>query len=304
MRLQVVYVLSMVLTLAGCGERTSKGVVLESSIEKLIPGDTVILAGVQFTELQDTAAYKRLAEQHLLPQLEEFSKRTKLDVRKDLKELVLASNGKESVMMARGEFRNPAELEAMLEKEGAKRIAAGNVTLFGDEQGAVAFLGDLAIAGKIGHLKTVLSGPPMDDANKRAVLVKAASLPRERQVWAVAVGGFAPMPLPETGNLANLNRVFRSMETAALTLDFTKGVNLSATGLCASEKDARQIHDLLRGLVGFGRLSTPSDQLEMLRFFDAIKIDHSDRQVKLNADVPMDMLEKFLKLTERRRPAA
>ncbi len=300
----MVFAVSIALALAGCGERASKGVVLESSIEKLIPGDTVVLAGLHFTELQNTAAYKRLGEQHLIPQLDEFSKRTGIDVRREIKELVLASNGKDTVMMARGEFQNPAGIEAKLEKEGARRIAAGNTTLLGNEQGAVSFLGNIAIAGKTEYLKSVLSGPVLDDSNKRAVLAKAAALPREKQVWAVAVGGFAPMPLPETGNLANLSRVFRSMETAAMTLDFTNGVNLSATGLCANEKDARQIHDLLRGLIGFGRLSTPSEQLEMLRFFDAIKIDHADRQVKVNADVPMDMLEKFLKLTGRQRPAA
>jgi hypothetical protein len=160
------------------------------------------------------------------------------------------------------------------------------------------------VAGRPSLLKTVLSGTKVDDEKKRAILHRVAALPQDRPVWAVAIGGFSPMPLPDTGNLANLGRIFQSLRTVSMTVGLNDGLSLAASGLCGNEKDAKQLHDMLRGLIGFGRLSTPTDKPEMLRFFDGIKVDHAESTVKVNADVPLDLVEFFLSLTGKRKPAA
>jgi hypothetical protein len=56
---------------------------------------------------------------------------------------------------------------------------------------------------------------------------------------------------------------------------------------------ARQIHDALRGLIGIGRLSTPDNQRELLRFFDAIQVSQEDRTVRVRASIPLDLLIAF-----------
>ncbi|MCZ2148554.1 MAG: hypothetical protein LC126_12355 [Bryobacterales bacterium] len=293
------------LLLASCAPQPRKGVVLETSIERYIPGDTVVLAGASVERLLATPLYKRLVSEQKLPQLDEFARKTRLDPRKDIQELLAASNGKDTIMIARVRINDAAALEAALEKEGARRIPFEKYTLFGSGDGAVVFVNDsIALAGRADHLKTVLSGGREDDAKKRAVLGELSKLSPERQLWAVAIGGFAPMPLPETGNLANLNRVFQSLQSVTMTVDLSNGVNLAATGVCGKENDARQLKDMLRGLIGFGRLSTPSDKPEMLRFFDGIQVDQAGGTVNLRAVVPMDMVDYFLKLTEKPKPAA
>ncbi|MBI3679931.1 MAG: hypothetical protein HY235_05985 [Acidobacteria bacterium] len=292
--------LALALALAGCKQSSRTGIALDASIEKLIPADTVVLAGARLEQMRATTLYQRLMGEQKIAPLDEFAKKTGLDPRRDLIELVIASNGKDALMIARVRIGNPSTLEALLEKEGAKRTVFEGHTLLGSESGAVVFLnGGLVAAGRPAQLKEALAGKSADDTKKKAVLGKSASLPADRHIWVVAMGGFPPMPLPETGNLANLNRVFQSLDTVTMTLDLKQGISLSATGLCNNDKDAKQLHDMLRGLIGFGRLSTPTDQPEMLRFFDGIKVDHRERTVKLNADVPMDMVDYFLKLTER-----
>lgn len=304
-RMRTAAALALIAFACACSRTSTKGVALDASIEKLIPGDTVVLAGVRVTEVEASPVYQRLMGGRMFPELEKFAKQTGLDPRKDLKEVVFASNGRSAVMIASGNIADIPKLEALLEKEGARRMQAGSYTLLGNDDAAVCFVNNsIAIAGKTASLMDVLSGKPTDDLKKRNVLAKTASLPRNKHIWVVAVGGFAPMPLPEQGNLANLNRIFQSLDTTLLTLDLRDGVSLSAQGFCTDDAGARQLHATLRGLIGFGRLSTSGDNPELLRFYDSIKVEQDKSEVRLNADVPMDMVERFLKLTEKRKPAA
>lgn len=302
------YALPIVLAvaLAGCKHiQQSKNSPVESSIDKLIPGDTVILARAHFEEIKKSPLYTRLIAGQKIEVLDDFARKSGLDPRRDLIELVIASNGREAVTIARGRIPDAAPLEALLEKEGARRFKINEFNMLGNEEGAVSFLdGGLVVAGRTPHLRRVLGTPAGDDSKKRAVMAQAATVGKDKPIWAVATAGFAPMPLPETGNLANLGQVFRSIENVAMSIDLTTGFNLAATGICSTDKDAKGLHDLLRGLIGFGRLSTPTDRPEMLRFFDGIKVDHTERTVKLNADVPMDLVEYFIRITGNRRPAA
>ena len=206
--------------------------------------------------------------------------------------------------MVRGRFEDPKSLESLLEKEGARRVTSGTHTILTKDEAGVVFIDKtIALAAKMPYLQTALT-PKGDDNNKRNVLFQVSELPQDKHIWGVAIGGFAPIPLPQTGNLANLNRIFRSLETVTMTLDMKDGLSLDAMGQCGDEKDAKQLHDMLRALIGFGRLSTPSDKPEMLRFFDRIKVDHAKRKVEVNADVPMDMVDYFLSITGQKRPAA
>lgn len=283
---------------------SEKGVVLPRSIEDHIPPDTVVLIGARVAKIQDTAIYHRLADGKNFKELDDFVTKTRLDPRKDIEEVVFASNGKEGVMIVRGRFEDPKAIEALLEKEGARRVSVGGRTVMASSDAGVVFIDkNIALAGRMPYLESAITTKG-DDNNKRSVLGQVAELPQDKHLWGVAVGGFAPIPLPATGNLANLNRVFRSLETVTLTLDMKDGLSLEAMGQCGDEKDAKQLHDMLRALIGFGRLSTPSDKPELLRFFDRIKVDHAKRKVEVNADVPMDMVDYFLSITGQKRPAA
>lgn len=293
------------LLLAGCANQPSKGVALETSIEKLIPGDTVVLAGAHIKEIQSSPLYVRLMGDKKLPELESFVKQTGLDPRKDVTELIVASNGKDTLMIARGHIESIPTLEGLLEKQGATSSMFEGHKLLGSDNGSVSFLSNsVAIAGTTARVKEVLAGKTGDDSKKRQVLAKVAKIEHDKHVWVVAIGGFSPMPLPEQGNLANLARIFQSLDTTLVTLDLSHGLSLMAQGFCTDGEGAKQLHNTLRGLIGFGRLSTPGDNPEMLRFFDSIKVEQTDRQVRVNADVPMDMVDRFLKLTEKKKPSA
>jgi hypothetical protein len=276
-------------------------------LEGYIPADTVILFGARVDQIRTTPLYERLVKEKKIAALDDFARRTGLDPRKDLQEFLIASNGKEALMMAKGRIENSIALEELLVKDGAMRQAFdGHTLLTGDSGQSVVFVANrLALAGSTELLKKALAkseGEAVEDTNRRAVLARVGLLPKDRHMWVVAVGGWAPMPLPETGNLANLNRVFQSLESVTMTMSLSDGVSLNAAGTCNDERGAKQLHDMLRGLIGFGRLSTPSDRPEMLRFFDGVQVDHSKKEVKVDATVPKDLVDVFLQATGRRKP--
>ena len=65
---------------------------------------------------------------------------------------------------------------------------------------------------------------------------------------------------------------------------------------CKTERDAKFVHDLVRGLVGFGRLNTPDNQPDLLKLYDAIQVTQQQAQTKVTADVPQELADKFLDL--------
>lgn len=300
MRVSCLIPVAALAALTACtADPSRKGIALPASIERFIPADTVVLAGARIDQIHATPLYQRLMTDRKIPELDRFVQQTGLDPRRDLQEIVVASNGKQTLLIARGRMADTARLEQMLVQQGAERVPLQKYSLLASKDQSVVFIDQsIALAAPLEHLKAVLS---QAGGAKPAILQQVSALAGTRHVWAVATGGFAPVPLPESGNLANLNRVFQSLENVSMTMDLSDGLNLAAAGLCNDEKNARQLHDMLRGLIGFGRLSTPSDRPELLRFFDGVRVDHDHRKVKVDAAVPMDLVDQFLAVTEGER---
>jgi hypothetical protein len=50
-----------------------------------------------------------------------------------------------------------------------------------------------------------------------------------------------------------------------------------------------------------GRLSTKSDQPDMLKVYDSIQVDQDQSSVKISAKLPQDLVDKFLQMWMQRR---
>src|SRR5205823_8866137 len=104
----------------------------------------------------------------------------------------------------------------------------------------------------------------------------------------------------QAGNLSNITRIVRSIESATATVDLRSGISASAKGECRTEQDAKNLSDAARGMVGMGRLSVPENQPEMLRLFDGIKVEQKQGAVQLNVNIPPDLIDKMLQMTDTR----
>lgn len=266
---------------------------MDPALETMVPPDTVLLVGTRLEALLKTPVYQKYFAGAQFSQVEDFARRTGLDPRKDLWELLFVSNGHSGVLLGRGKFAN--EMEPKLEKEGAERFGYKGFNLIGNERGAVMFINSsTAAVGEIAALHSLIDqrdqshGPPAP----LAALMK--DIPSDAQFWGAYTGGSITLPLD--GNLANVNKLLGYVQNGSLYFDLRNGLAGVVNANCSSEQGAQEVQGALRALVGIGRLSTPKDQPDLAQVYDSIRVTQDSRRVKLYIDVPQTMVDKFLSL--------
>jgi hypothetical protein len=257
-----------------------------------IPPDTLALAGVRVEQFRATPLYRKLAGSGRLPRFDEFRAATGFDPERDVSELLLANDGKNSLLIARGTFEGKAAASV-------KTSVYQGYTLYGNSETAVfTFIGkSIVLAGPAAVVRAAIDRHKGGHHDAPAdLLARAEALPGDAQVWAVEHGwtGFPAETLQEMGNAANLNRVLQSVEDAAMSADLRAGVRAAATGDCRTAQDAKTLSESLRGLVGLGRLSVPENQPDLLRAFDGIRVEQDGRAVKIDVDIPQDLAGRLL----------
>ena len=295
MRLLCAAVLCLALT--GCQAKKSESLHIDPALESLVPADTMFVVGANVDAIRDTPVFQKLLSQMPLPQLDEFSRRTGLDPRKDLSQILTCSNGKTGLLLARGKFK-AQELEARLEANGAKPFPYKKYRLFGDERAAFFVLNaSTVIGGPAAELRSIIDGtsarglPP-------ALRDLLRSLPAGDQIYAALAGGLEGLNLaiPQDSNLGNIVNVLRAIDSATLGMDLHSGIAATAEVTSKTERDAKFVHDMVKGIVGLGRLNTPDSHPELLKLYDAIKVDQQQTHTKVTADIPPDLADRFLDL--------
>ena len=283
------------LALAGCGTKKTGSVRIDPALESLIPADTVFIVGANIDAVRETSVYQKLLSRVPLPQLDEFTRQTGLDPRKDLAEVLSCSNGKNGVLMARGKFNVP-DLEKRLEARGAARSSYKNHSVFGSDRLSFVFLNaSTAIAGTEGNVRSIIdrgsSGglpAPLRD------LVR--TLPANDQIWAALSGGLQSLNVPHNSNLENVVSALKTVDTATIGMDLSKGIGFKAEVACKTERDAKFVHDMVKGVVGIGRLNTPDSHPELLQLYDAIQVTEQQNHTLVTAEIPTELADRFLDL--------
>jgi hypothetical protein len=291
-----VAILFVAALLASCQRSTTTTAVrVDPALATLVPPDATLLVGAKLDKLRETAVYQKHFDQMPLPRLDDFAKQTGLDPRKDVWEMLFASNGSWGVLMARGKFPT-SELEPRLEQQGATRTRYKGYSLFGDDRNAAFFMNSsTAIAGSTPALKTIIDNRDRSSGGIPPALQPLVNLiPRASQFWAVFNGTLASLPFPNDSNLGNVNQFIRSVQNGRFSASLTNGLDFQASGTCDTGPGAKQIHDLLKGLIGMGRLSTPDNRPDLLKVYDSIDVQQQGNVVNVSASVPQDVVDKFL----------
>jgi hypothetical protein len=285
------------LVLAGCQANKTGPVRIDPALEALIPADTVFLVSGNIDAVRETPVYQKLLSRVPLTQLDEFTRQTGLDPRKDLTQVLSCSNGKNGVLMARGKFNIP-DLEKRLQARGASRTSYKNHDLFESQRLSFLFLnGSTALVGQAADLHSILdrgSAGGLPPALRDVV----RTIPANDQVWAALTGGVQSLNLavPRDSNLANIVSALKSIDTATIGMDLSSGIGLNVQVACKTERDAKFVHDMLKGVVGIGRLNTPDNHPELLQLYDAIQITVQQNHAQVTAQIPADLADRFLDL--------
>ena len=293
--------LAIPVAILGCScAQTGGGARIDQALAALVPADTILLSGIRMNELRATPLYTKMLSQQRLSELDDFAKQTNFDPRKDVNEMLLASNSVESVLLARGNFKIQAPA-------GMKKSIYKGATLYGKTGGAYAILdATTAVAGVESAVRRAIDQKQSGRPGPASLLDRARALPGSGQLWFVSSGwGTLPERLAgDAGNLSNMGRLLRTIENASGTADLRSGITATLIGQCRTDPDAKNLGDAARGMVGLGRLSVPENQPEMLRVFDGIKVEQKQRTVQVNVSISPDLIDKLLKMTETRPKAS
>lgn len=282
---------------------------VDNVLARLVPPDSVSLFGARMEQLKSTPLYQKLVGQQKLPQLDEFTEATGFDPRRDVRDLLVASSGKakSGVLLARGSFHITAELSKMKE---LRRLDYHGYVIWtnpAEDSGFCIMDSTLAIAGPIAGLHEALDQyKAKPAASTAALLTKARAVPNQFQLWVVSTGGadFIANNLPDEGPAANFRKIFHSLENTNMEADLSHGLAAIAEGNCRTDLDAKNLGDAARGLIGFGRLSVPDNQPELLRIWDNIQVERADKTVRINANIPQELIDRMIQLFGPSSPAA
>jgi hypothetical protein len=282
--------------LAGCRRSRDAGMVfVDPALLTLVPPGTTALAGIRVDTLTKTPLYQKRLAQSSLPGIGEFVEATGVDPRRDIWQVLAAMDGKSTVIMIRGKF-SEGGIEPRLKIPGASRTSHKGYTITGSETFGVAFLNPTtAVAGRPEAVKAVLDNRERSGPSP-ALMGQLRTIPHATHMWVVLNGGF---PLPRSGgaregNWANIEKFAAGLQSLTASADFSNGLTVRLHGVATGEQEAKQLAAAMKGLIGLGRLSTPSDRPQLLRAFDALKVAQEGPQVRLDASLEEPLAEQLL----------
>jgi hypothetical protein len=286
------------LCVVNCSRQASSGIVVNNAFKPLIRPETSVLAGISLDKLKTTPLYQRHEKELDFPLLDASVQRLGFDPRRDVTDLLFASDGKTEVLMAQGHFQ-PKAIEAKLQASGLQRRTYKGFTLLGDNRNTLAFLkGGILLAGSPEAVQADLDfGESGAGEVPEELQERLRTLPKNDQVWIVSRKGLpfaeTPMRSDVQSALSNILAFIRGT-TAGLAVD--NGLHLQANFNCVSNEGAQRVHDAIRGGIGFLRLSTKDNETEMLKLYDAIQVEQDQNLVRVHADLSGDTADKLLNL--------
>jgi hypothetical protein len=287
--------LGLALLAAGCKSRAPGPVFIDPALLSLVPADTILLAGARIDSAQKSQIYTKHLAARKLPMLDEFAAQTGIDPRRDLWQALAVSNGKHTALLVRGKFSEMG-MEPRIHIDGAERIPYKGGMIIGRSEGAVTFVNPTtAIAGRADAIMHII-----DQRDKAALAPPLAEalrmVPGNSQFWMVALGGQSSTALgiPQEGNLANLAKIYSSLQIVMLSAELSGGIGVHGKGTAANEEDAKRLATALKGMIGLGRLNTPDNRPDLLRIFDAIAVEQRQRDVTIDALFPEELVDKLV----------
>ena len=215
-----------------------------------VPPSATLLAGIDLVRLRASPLYSKFppAVATLLVPLGEADF------------LMLASDGRNLLSIARGPFRQPPAGATMVSK-------------------------DLAISGTPDFLSAAQTSHPAS-----SLVTYAGAIASGVQIWIVAQGG---VTLPLTGNAANLNRLLRDCENSAITVKLGSTMELSFTALGRTSDAARKVEDTLRATITL-TAAGESRNTGLVLLLRSIQLTREDRTVRAKVSATPDAAQKLL----------
>ncbi len=269
---------------------------IDNVLIKMVPPGSTSLVGAHMDAIRQTDLYRRMLAERKLPDLDRFAAETGFDPRRDVRELLyVTAPGETNVMLARGTFR-----PNLSSARDLKLVRHGEYNIFTNSERKSGFCildSSLAAAGDLAGIEAALdewkSG---SHTGAQPLLARVRAASPGAQLWGVSTGvaGFLADYMPHASNGIDFSRIFRGLEDTWFEADFSAGLRASVHGRTQTDRDAVNLRDAAKGLIGLGRLSVPENQPELLRVWDGITVTQDGRNLLVSADIPENLMDKLV----------
>jgi hypothetical protein len=219
-----------------------------------VPPDTVLLAGLNVAEIRSSPLRDKL------PLVEPF-----LDPYRETTQLLLAFDGQDLLTIARGPFRTAPPSGTLVERS-------------------------LAVSGPTAAVRAAIARRQRGSGAPARLVAFARSVAPGRPIWIVARGG---VTLPLTGNAANLNRLLRDSEFAAVTAALGPRIRVEAIAIGRTPEAARDVEETLRAILVMMTMAEKRGS-GAAALLGAIEIGRQDRTVHAGVSATPEALGNLL----------
>ncbi len=286
----------------------------DPALLSLIPKDPLMIAGVDVTRAKASPFGQRiLAEMKDEDKnFRELVESTGFDPRRDLREAILATDGKtgeNTVILARGSF-DPSKISAFLRAKGAVPSVYNGVELWADGKkanpdGSIAIVdSSLAIFGKDAAVRAAVDRRSASGSALSADLQKRIAEWSVNDAWIITTAPFGELGVNKDGQ----NRVMpagiapNAIRSAGAGVRFGQDILVSGEALTRSEQDAQALADVFRFVVSMIRLNADKPQAsEALKVADSLQLALNGASLRFSLTVPEETLDKMM---QRKGPAA
>jgi hypothetical protein len=283
---------------------------VDPALLALAPPDTQAFVGIQVDQAQKSAF-----GQYLLTQmdpgtgLDQFANLTGFDPRRDLKQILIASNGKQggpngALILGQGAFQ-PDKLSAAATLSGAAKVTYSGIDLFmgkGNNSGiqTLAFLNsNTVLIGDVAGLKSAIDRYRAGTAFGGTLAQRANEVSSQYQAWFVAASvdqlansfgaGGAGGGLPANA--------FQSILTAAGGLKLTAdAVTVALEAVTRSDKDAQSLVDVVKFLGSMLQMNRNNDAnaTRAANLFDSASITANGPMMRVSLAIPEKDIEQMI----------
>lgn len=284
---------------------------IDNVLIRMVPPEPTSLVGAHMDQIKASELYQKLIAQQKLPQLDQFARETGFDPRHDVREILMVYGPQGTVLLARGNFNLKQDTVAVA---GMKVIRHGKYSIRtlpaqtapgtppgtnpGAPSGFCILDPTLAAAGEVPAVEAALDEWTQTRIHKAAdpLLANVVSINDQTALWGVSTGfaHFLAANLPGSGSGIDFSAIFRGIDSSWFSASVGAGFQATIHCTTATEKDAMNLRDAAKGLIGLGRLMVPQNQPDLLRFWDGLTVDQAGRTFALNADIPGDLIDEMV----------
>ncbi len=298
---------------------------------RLVMPDAKVIAGLQVTQTRNSL-FGQFVLSHMQVEDETFQKfiaQTGFDPRRDVTEIVMASNWQQAtpesrwLVAAHGSF-NISSITSAAQANGGLISSFNGVDILTSppapnakpevQTGIAFFDSSNAVMGDINSVKAAIERRQSNTAASGRLLTKVRELSAKNDFWFVTLVPIAEfagaMPDPNLSSAMKGN-LLAAVHEASGGIRFGDNVTISGEAVTRSDKDAQALVDVFKFLAGLVQMNRQNDKTaeHVATLLDSMDLKTTGNTMTLTLAIPEKQLEQMLEMMRqesrqaRKRPA-